>query len=344
MHLWDWGAMEVLKMNRNALKTVLLVIAFAIQTEASAQQKTSPEWVEFITPQANAVEEYVYEGIIPLSDSRRLDEMKTTKFNHTILAELRKQLSDKLQTEGISLASLQLVGYGAPAGNWKRNETRATARAVDLKAYLLDSEMGSGALNVGWVAEDWDSLLVLIESSNLTLRHAASDIIRNVDVARGRESELKVIGEGSFYRLMHKTLCPQLCRIEWRATLRREGGSTASGLLLIDGGRKTLTLGDMYLLAQRFEVGSTDFCNAVDLCERYFPDNDVAKLNAGAVALLRGDYVRAANLLKPYSSDARAYNNIGVLYRQTGFPEKAAVYLKLAAQNGSMAAQRILGK
>jgi len=76
--------------------------------------------------------------------------------------------------------------------------------------------------------------------------------------------------------------------MEWTATLRRTTHGTAGGLITVDSGRKVLSLGDLYELVCRFPKGSADFCKAVDLCERFFPDNDVARLNAAAAGLYRG--------------------------------------------------------
>ncbi len=306
------------------------------------ESKADVSKVEFITPQSSQAVEFTYSGTIPLNDDRHLLRMKTTNFNHSILEELRQRFVNDLQVDGTVLSSLSIVGYGAPAGNWQRNESQAAVRGVDLKHYLMGTEMGGGALNVSWVSEDWDSLLTLIEHSHLVLRYAAADIIRNVEVPDGRERQLMMLGNGTFYRTMQTDLCPSLWRMEWKATLRRTIYNTTSGLIKIDSGRKVLSLSDLYELACRFPKGSDDFCSAVDFCWRCYPDNDVAVLNAAAAEIVRGNLDHAEELLKPYHSDPRAYNNIGVLCLLRGNRDRAAIYLNLASASGSATARKLL--
>lgn len=328
-------------MNRLSLKKITLACLLLLPVCVEAQINAQSDWVEFIPPQVTHIQEIHRSGEIPLADSRHIGRMKTKDFNHTILSELRKQLSDELVSDSMTLSSLQLVGFGAPIGNWQRNETRAAARSVDLKAYLMDSEMGSGTLNVSWVTEDWDSLATLIADSRLVFRHAASDIINNVGVVNGRENELRMLGGGSFYKHMQRDLCPQLCRVKWSAVLKRTVTETSSGIMVLNDGHN-LTLSDFYNLACRFEAGSPDFCKVIELCERYYPDNDVARLNAAAAALVKGDLHRAGQLLKPYEADPRAYNNLAVFYKLKGYRDQAKVYLHLASAYGSKAARKML--
>ena len=329
-------------MNQYFKKVVLLIAVLCHAATIVAQGGADPASVEFITPQTIQSVEFTVKGSIPLADDSQILRMKTADFNHTILTELQQRLADGLATEGTVLSSLSIVGYGAPAGNAQRNEANAAARCLDLKQFLMANGMGSGALSVSWVTEDWDSLLTLIDHSQLTLRYAAADIIRNVEPSAGREEQLMMLGGGSFYKAMQEELCPPLWRMEWTATLRRVTYGTAGGLITVDSGRKVLSLSDLYELACRFPKGSDDFCKAVDLCERFFPDNDVARLNAAAAALIRGNLERAATLLKPFESDPRAYNNQGVLCLLQGNRERAAIYLNLAASAGSAIARRLL--
>lgn len=327
-------------MRQYICRVLLLIVTQTAVVKVSGQAR--PECVEFITPKTSHTVEYAFGGTIALTDDRQLLRLKSTDFNHAILTELQERFADELKVEGTQLSALSIVGYGAPAGNRQRNETHAAARCLDLKQYLMSSEFGGAALNVSWVTEDWDSLLTLIDHSQLTLRLAASDIIRNVEPAGGREEQLMMLGSGSFYKAMQEELCPQLWRMEWKASLRRTIYDTAGGVITVDKGRKVLSLSDLYELACRFPVGSKEFCTAVDFCLLCYPDNDVARLNAAGAALVRGDLDRAQQLLQPYESDARAYNNLGVLCMLRENKERALIYLNLAAASGSAPALSML--
>lgn len=323
-------------------KIASLVALLWFSAAASAQGNASIGWVELITPTESQVVETTYSGVIPLADNRNIGNMNPSKFNSTVISDLRSHLADKLAADSSTLASLQITGFGMPSGNFRRSEYLGTARVKGLKQDLLQTDLGRGELNVSWISEDWDSLLTLVESSRIPLHIAAADIIRTVEVANGREQQLMMLGGGSFYSKMQEELCPRISRLEWSATIRRTVTTTAYGQLPIRGGQKVLSLSDLYELACRFEVGSQDFCTAIDLCERYFPDNDVARMNAAAVALIRGNLGRAALLLQGYSADPRAYCNTGVLELLRGHEDQAKVYLRMAAANGSVKALNVL--
>jgi Flp pilus assembly protein TadD len=57
---------------------------------------------------------------------------------------------------------------------------------------------------------------------------------------------------------------------------------------------------------------------------------------------MRGDLNSAANYLKGYETDPRAYNNIGILHLLQGDTSKAEVYLMMAQAAGVTEATQVL--
>lgn len=322
------------------MRYALLSVAFMMGVNGYAQLAAEPDWVEFIAPSVSQTIEITRSGIIPMLESHQLNGMKSNKINKLILEEIRAQIEDELLEPGTVVSALRVTGYGTPIGNWSRNQEKSNTMAAKLKNYLAKTDIGCNSLNVGWVTEDWDSLLVLVQHSNLPLAHAAGDIIRSVEASRGREAQLQMLGDGSFYKAMVKEMFPKVSRIEWTAKMTRAASGTSQGVLTIEGSSREVSLSDLYLLACRFPKGSADFCNAIRLCERYYPDNDVAQLNSAAVSLIRGEIEKAAQVLEFYKTDPRAYNNIGVLNQLRGYKEQAKVYYQLASSNGSAVAAR----
>ena len=296
-----------------------------------------PDWVQIIEPTDLKDGGLTVTGFIPLADSRKIGSMNTRRFNETVFRELRKALSDQLSIAGTTINTLSIVGYGAPIGNYRQNETRCAARALELKSYLLDrGGEAPNSVNVSWVAEDWDSIRAIVAASTFRLRDAALDIIRSVDVASGRESQLRMLGGGSLYSTLTNTVFPQVCRIEFTATLRREAvGSSISS-------ERSVSLHSMYVTASNFAKGSREFNDIIDLSARLYPNYAEACINAAAVALMRGDLTQAAYYLKGYETDPRAYNNLGVLHLMQGDASKAEVYLMMANSAGVPEAGRVL--
>ncbi len=296
-----------------------------------------PDWVQILQPTQPQDDGMVVRGFIPLADNREIGSMNTRRFNEAVYRELRNALREKLSVSGTVINTLSITGYGAPIGNYRQNETRCAARALELKSYILGrGGEAPNSVNVSWVAEDWDSIRSLISNSTIRLRDAALDIIRSVDVASGRENQLRMLGGGSLYSTLTNNVFPQVCRVEYVATLRREAvGSSISS-------EKAISLCSMYETACKFTKGSREFNDLIDLSARLYPNYAEACINAAGVALMRGDLATAASYLKGYETDSRAYNNLGVLHLLQGDTSKAEVYLMMAKAAGVSEADKVL--
>lgn len=308
-------------------------------TYSSVPSRAEANWVQIIVPGQVPDEGITVNGCIPLADERRIGAMGTRKFNETVLEELQKSLANELQIPGTRLERLSLTGYGAPIGNYRQNEIRSNARALELKDYMLTAKGDiPNSISIGWVAEDWDSIQVLISVSQMRLREAALDIIRSVDVASGRESQLKMLDGGTLYSILQQTVFPAVCRLQYTAVLSRKGSATQ----VISS--RAVSLMDMFRTAQAFKKGSQEFNDLIDLSARLYPDYAEANVNAAGVALMRGDLHKAAAYLKGLDTDARAYNNYGVLYMLLGENAKAEVYLRMAEAQGVREASMALAE
>lgn len=230
------------------------------------------------------------------------------------------------------MRNLQIVGYGAPKGNYKSNEKNCSDRSLCLKNFLMKNRvLGSDGLTVTWIPEDWDSIYTMVGKSQMKLRNAVLDIIKTVPVVKGREDEIKTIGDGAPYSYMQHYIFPNVERIKYFVTLERHAGE-ATGTVNNDA--HTVSLNNMFATAKSFKVGSREYNDLVDLMARLFPDNAEANIDAAGVALLRGDLKLAAQYLKSWQTDSRAYCNLGVLNMLQGDFQKAEVYLQMAEAAG----------
>ena len=287
------------------------------------------DWIQILDPNEHKTDEFSYTGKIALADSEHIGSMTTGSFNKTILDRILNHIGGELAKEGTSIAAINITGYGAPIGDFRHNETRCTARAYELKRYLISGKhIQPNNVNIAWVTEDWDSITTLIDNSELRFRNAALDIIQNVDVSSGREQQLKMLGNGSLYQNLQEQVFPQVCRLAYEVTLRREH---SAGVV---PSSRSVTLGSLFATAQHFAKGSDDFNDLIDLSARLFPASDDACINAAGVALLKGDLAKAEGYLKDREANARAFNNIGVLYLLKGDRAKAETYLRMASRMG----------
>lgn len=325
------------------------VTRLAGNSDDSASRMGSPQngtaartsWVQFLNPSAAGVRQIVVTGTIALDDNNHLIRLRGSKFNEAVYTYIDNALAQQLRVPGTTVSQLCITGYGAPTGNYKRNETACSDRALSLKNYLMNNKvLGVDGLSVTWIPEDWDSIAVLADRSDMKLKNAVLDIIHNVPVVNGREDEIRHLGDGAPYSFMQHYIFPKVQRLQYTASLQRRG-ETMNGNVNNDA--HAVSLNQMYATAQNFTPGSREYNDLVDLMARLFPDNAEANIDAAGVALLRGNLSLADQYLKAWQTDPRAYNNLGVLEMLRGNYDKADVYLRMAQAAGVGQATEALG-
>lgn len=316
-----------------------------VSSEDDAPHKTKTaavksDWVQFQNPILQDVKVMSVEGVIPLNDELKIGKMGMKRFNRAVMEQITKKLAPSLQIPGTSLKNLEVVGYGAPCGNYKSNESKSVQRAYSLKKYLMENQsMGADEVIVTWVSEDWDTITTLLSQSQMKLKTAALDIIKTVPVVKGREDELRMLGDGAPYSFMKHYVFPKAERVHFLAKFEQlSEGQIAN----FNDGEQNVSLRSMYATAQEFQVGSREFNDIVDLMARLFPSNAIANINAAGVALMRDDLQLAEKYLSRWKTDSRAYNNLGLLYLQQGDLAKAEVYLQMAEAAGVKEATNVL--
>ena len=328
----------------------LLFTEIAIATEPESVVETSamastacsgtganPDWIQLIDPSEQTGRALVVRGSIPLADERQIGSLGTNRFCQAISQELSNILSGELNVPGTTVDGVVLKGYGVPGGNFRWNDKQWALRALCLKNYLLDRGTDTpNHLQVTWTAEDWDSLRSLVAGSQLRLRNAALDIIDHVDVAAGRERQLRMLDGGALFQTLETNIFPQLQRLEYEVTLLRQPSGSGSAAA------PQVSLHGLFASACQFAKGSRDSNDLLDLSARLYPDSPEAAINAAGVALMRGDMQKASVYLKGLDTDPRAYCNLGVYYMLSGNTPKAEVYLSMANAQGVKEAAKAL--
>ena len=174
----------------------------------------------------------------------------------------------------------------------------------------------------------------------MKLKTAALDIIKSVPVVKGREDELRILGDGAPYSFLKHYIFPKAERIRFVVQLETSVENSDNN---VNDDKQTMSLNSMYATALDFKVGSREFNDIIDLMARLFPDNAESNINAAGVALLRGELGKAEQYLSRWQTNAKAYNNLGVLYMLQGNYPKAEVYLQMAEAAGISQATTALG-
>jgi len=300
-------------------------------------------WVEVLPLTEDYGNNLTVKGTIPFFGGDNLYQKSEAKQNAEIYYRVRSEIRKNLQYNGMSLTGVYLKGYGAPIGNYEKNERKCSERALSLRNYLLENHLaGKNPLEVSWISEDWDSIAQLTASSHMALKDAVLDIINTVDLVKGREKVLMDLNNGTPYKYMSLLIFPRVCRMTYVLKFNKIGLDAQTGKLLIRDRPESMTLGDFFTLGSSYPKGSREFNDVFDLAARLFPRSVEANVNAAAVALLKKDMDKAWKYLEPFATDPKAYNNLGIYYLLQHNKDKAEVYLEMAEAGGALQAKEIL--
>ena len=317
------------------------MILNGVSTEAKRLAALQPI-PSYIQPKAEVVkarsEQYEAHLDFPVGKSVILPDFMN---NQTELRNIREMFNKIQNDKKLTVTGVYIEGFASPEGPLKLNEQLSKSRAEALKTYLSTHEQIPAKLyNVSFGGENWEGLVKALEASNMKEKTEFLNIIHNTsDIAR-RKEEIKRVGGGAPYRTMLKELYPALRKVNCRIDYTIANFKVDEGKEIIKTQPQYLSLNEMYLVANSYPKGGDDFIKVFDIAVRMYPDDEVANLNAAAVALSKKDLPDARKYLDKSNKQTAEYaNNNGIYYLLSGNKDQAIVEFTKAARNGNEAAR-----
>lgn len=268
----------------------------------------------------------------PVGKSNLLTDFRS---NPKELTAIRKSIQTVKDLKDATITSVDLTGYCSPEGSWASNSKLAEARSNTVRDYI-EKEYGfaQNIVKAGSVPEDWAGLAKLVEKSDMANASEALAIINsNVDPDQ-KDRQIATLAGGRPYRYMLANYYPSLRRVDYKIDYTIRPFSPEEGRSVIKTNPKDLTPYEMYQVAKTYETGSDQFNEVLEIAVSTYPDNDVAKLNAAAVAIGQKDIAKAKNLIKNTPDSPAKYNNLGVIAILEGEYQMAEDNLKKAEAAG----------
>lgn len=250
--------------------------------------------------------------------------------NSTELAKISKMVDEIKSDVNLKVTKLTIVGYASPEGSLEVNKKLSEGRAHSLVHYLSSRfDLPSNIYQVQFGGENWDGLIKQVEASDMNYRNEVLDMIKNVGIDEGREVKLMRLRKGVPYRYMLKEMFPALRKANCRIDYQIKEFSIIEAKEIIKTRPQLLSLNEMYLVANTYEKGSSEFNEIFETATRMYPADETATLNAAASALERNDLISAEKYLKRIKEYSDMYNNcMGILWMLKGDYDQAESYLK----------------
>ena len=239
------------------------------------------------------------------------------------------------QDKNLTITNIDIHGYASPESPYSHNDYLARERAKTLKDYVrrlvaLDDNLFS----VSHTPENWDGLVAFLRDGNLDNTQAILDIISDTSLdPDAREWKIKRTYPDD-YRFMLSTWYPALRRSDYRVSYTVRPFSVDEARELIKTKPQQLSLEEMFLVAQSYEPGSSEFNEVMEIAVRMYPDDPTANLNAACTRLNNGDADGAKPYLDKAGDTPQAVNARAAYAQIKGDYAEAARLYKQAADAG----------
>ena len=245
--------------------------------------------------------------------------------------------------KNLEVSAINIHGYASPESPYSHNDYLAKNRAKTLTDYVRRMvKLPNEIFTVSSTPEDWDGLRKNIAESNLEhkaeILAIAKDESLNPDA---REAKIKK-QYPSEYRFMLDTWYPALRHSDYHITYKVKPFNVEEAKQLIKTKPQQLSQEEMFMVAQTYEPGSTEFNEVMETAVRMFPDNETANLNAANTRLNMGDADGAKSYLDKAGDSSEAKNARGVYELLKGNESQARHYFEEAAKAGVKSAQENL--
>ena len=308
-----------------------------VSTEAKRLAAMMPV-VAFIQPEVEVVkmrsDQYEAHLDFPVNKFVILPEFMNNKKE---LASIHGMFNKIQNDRNLTVTQIGIEGFASPEGPLKFNEQLSQKRADALKSYLATNEkVPANLYKVTFGGENWDGLVKALEASSMKEKETFLNIIKNTTDDVRRKKEIMSVGGGAPYRMMLKEIYPGLRKVICKIDYSVVNFDVTQGRTIILTDPKYLSLNEMYQVANSYPAGSNDFINVFDIAVRMYPDDQVANLNAGAVALSRKDIRSAMKFMEKANKESAEYiNNLGVYNFLNGNVQQAIANFNQAAQMGN---------
>jgi len=205
-----------------------------------------------------------------------------------------------------------------------------------LMQYLMNnSSISSGLYETRTGGEDWDGFRKLLEEYPLSNKSEIFHLMNTVYDLDAREKAISKVGGGRPYKIIYEEIYPKLRRVVCEVNYTVKDFSLEEARQNLEFAPHLLSLNEMYIVANTYEVGSPEFLKVFEIAREEFPNDPVANLNGAAAALSKNRLKDVEGYLKLSDPSTPEYiNNMGVFQMLKGNYAEAEKFLKRAENEG----------
>jgi len=272
----------------------------------------------------------------PLGECQILPDYKNNQAEISKLIDLIREINDD---ENAEIIEISLDSYTCPNGSYISNKEISTKRAYGLKRYIqFIYGFDNNIFKVRGMSDDWSSIEQLLLESNgeIAGKEEALSVIWNTDIFEGREKALKNIRNGELFEQIELYIYPLVRRFSCSVSYTIHPFDVEKGKLILKKSPAQLSLDELYQIARTYKSYTPKFNEIINLAVSLNPKDEVANLNAAALALKFNDPSSAKKYLQLANTNTPEFlNNMGILFMMCGEYNKAWDAFNRSVKKGS---------
>lgn len=237
--------------------------------------------------------------------------------------------------QNTTIQSVNIHGFASPESPYSHNDYLAKNRAKTLKDYVRSlMSMDDNLFTVSSTPENWEGLRKYVAESDINHKQ---DILALID-DNSLDPDVK---EGKIkstypteYKYMLSEWYPALRRSDYTVEFKIREFTVDEAKEIIKTKPSQLSLNELFLVAQTYDLGSKDFNDVMDIAMRMYPESDVARVNAAYAHLDSGDLEAAKACLDKCGDTPDAIHARGILAMLNGDNQEAISLITRAKDLG----------
>lgn len=245
-----------------------------------------------------------------------------------------------LTDPNVEIAEINICGYASPESPYLHNVELASGRSKALAEYLADRySLPKGSVKYSSVPENWGEFRDEVLVSNEISEEERKLLLDLIDAPASTPEEFDhkewLLKNDKRYSKLFKTkILP-----EWFPRLRATTFAIHTRLKPLDDQKlaevikttpEKMSLNQLFRVANLYTPGSPEFNEVIQTALKYYPNNEIAIINAATAAVLDEDYDTAKELLKRVPNSPEVYNLLGIIATAEERFDAAESYFKKA--------------
>ena len=244
-----------------------LLIADKIRRRPDKRYEVQPTF-SYITPMAETEKHRAEVGTAFLDfQVGKYQILPDFRNNAVELAKINNTIRTVTEDKNVKPTGIVLKGYASPEGSYASNKKLADNRVKALRDYIRQkNDFKADFFTMSSEPEDWVGFKEKVEADpNVPNRSEVLAIIDSSDDPDRKEAKLRALGGGAAFRYVLKDIFPSLRRSEYKIDYTVREFTVDEGREIIKTRPQQLSLGEMFAVANSYEIGSDTFIENVDI-------------------------------------------------------------------------------